>query len=64
LRMAHFHTDMERFDVHVVLEVCEIVIGNANVAGDLWATRTLRTAKQLRKRAELLTSGIRRRERR
>jgi len=24
--MAHLHTDMERFDVHVALEVCEIVI--------------------------------------
>jgi hypothetical protein len=26
LRMAHLHTDIERFDVHVALEVCEIVI--------------------------------------
>jgi hypothetical protein len=29
--MAHFHTDVERFDVHVVLEVCEIVIESANI---------------------------------
>jgi hypothetical protein len=31
LRMAHFHTDMERVDFHVALEVCEIVMGT-NVA--------------------------------
>src|SRR4029077_20736730 len=29
LRMAHLHTDMEGFDVHVALEVCEIVIESA-----------------------------------
>jgi len=29
--MAHLHTDMERFDVHVVVEVCEIVIESATI---------------------------------
>src|SRR4029077_9166169 len=29
LRMAHLHTDMERLDIHVALEVCEIVIESA-----------------------------------
>jgi hypothetical protein len=31
LRMAHLHTDMERLDVHVALEVCEIVIESATL---------------------------------
>ena len=30
LRMAHLHTDMERLDVHVARELCEIVIESAN----------------------------------
>jgi hypothetical protein len=31
LRVAHLHTDMERFDVHVVFELCEIVIESATI---------------------------------
>jgi hypothetical protein len=29
--MAHLHTDMERVDIHVALEVCEIVIESATI---------------------------------
>jgi hypothetical protein len=29
--MAHLHTDMERLDVHVALELCEIVIESATI---------------------------------
>jgi hypothetical protein len=35
LRMAHLHTDMERFDVHVALEVCEMVIESATIVAIL-----------------------------
>jgi hypothetical protein len=27
--MAHFHTDMERVDIHVALELCEIGVESA-----------------------------------
>jgi hypothetical protein len=29
--MAHLHTDMERVDIHVALEVCEIVTESATI---------------------------------
>jgi hypothetical protein len=35
LRMAHLHTDMERLDIHVALEVCEIVIESATIVAIL-----------------------------
>jgi hypothetical protein len=31
LRMAHLHTDMQRLDVHVALEACDIVIESATI---------------------------------
>jgi hypothetical protein len=39
--MAHLHADMERFDFHVALELCEIVIQSATLVsivfiGWLW----------------------------
>ena len=37
--MAHLHTDMERFDVHVALEVCEIVIESATIVANLESRR-------------------------
>ena len=39
MRMAHLHTDMERFDVHVALEVCEIVIESATIVANLESHR-------------------------
>jgi hypothetical protein len=33
--MAHVHTDMELLDVHVGLEVCEIVIESATIVAIL-----------------------------
>src|SRR4029077_2043830 len=35
LRMAHLHTDMERFDFHVAQEVCEIVSESATIVAIL-----------------------------
>jgi hypothetical protein len=37
LRMAHLHADMERLDIHVALEVCEIVIESATLVPILFA---------------------------
>jgi len=33
--MAHLHSDMERFDVHVALEACDIVIESATIVAIL-----------------------------
>jgi hypothetical protein len=35
--MAHLHTDMERLDIHVALEVCEIVIESATLVPIVFA---------------------------
>ncbi|PYL49160.1 MAG: hypothetical protein DMF40_02790, partial [Verrucomicrobia bacterium] len=35
LRMAYLHSDIERFDIHVALEVCEIVIKSATIVAIL-----------------------------
>ena len=35
--MAHLHTDMERVDIHVALEVCEIVIESATLVSIVFA---------------------------
>ena len=43
LRMAHLHTDVERHDVHVTLELCEIAIEVKNVM----STVALRSSKSL-----------------
>jgi hypothetical protein len=29
--MAHLHSDMERFDIHIALEACDIVIESATI---------------------------------
>jgi hypothetical protein len=29
--MAHLHTDMERLDIHVAIEVCEIITESATL---------------------------------
>ena len=33
--MAHLHSDMERLDVHVALEACDIVIESATIVAIL-----------------------------
>ena len=35
LRMAHLHSDMERLDIHVALEACDIVIESATIVAIL-----------------------------
>jgi hypothetical protein len=35
--MAHLHADMERFDIHVALELCEIVIESATIVAIVFA---------------------------
>jgi len=42
--MAHLHTDMERFDIHVALELCKIVIESATIVAPAWAMKLFVTA--------------------
>jgi hypothetical protein len=39
LRMAHLHAYMERFDFHVALELCEIVIESATMVTIVFVAR-------------------------
>jgi hypothetical protein len=38
--MAHLHTDMERLDIHVAIELCEIVNESATRDPDIFFDRT------------------------